>query len=230
MKRTVASLAILALLAGSALAGCAPAATPTAGETPTASASPATPTASASTAPPSATPGSPSAVPATPTPGPTAPEPTVGLVPFSCALPVSLPATVNRAQIVDVRVGTHGTGPSGYDRIVFEFQGSGIPEVTLRVGKPPFTFDPSGLPMSVCGRSFLVLVLHGGTGITPDGKVTYAGSTDFQPNFPALTEFKQAGDFEAVSEWVAGVSPVRVCQRVFVLKGPTRLVIDVQHP
>jgi len=225
MKRTVAGIAILAVLAGSALTGCAPAATPSVGATPTASATTASPSASAASSSPAA---------ATPTPGPTAPEPTVGLVPFSCALPVSLPATVNRAQIVDVRVGTHGAGPSGYDRIVFEFQGSGIPEVTLRVGAPPFTFDPSGLPMSVRGRSFLVLVLHGGTGITPDGKVTYAGSTDFQSNFPALTEFKQAGDFEAVSEWVAGLainsSPGVFCQRVFVLKNPTRLVIDLQHP
>jgi hypothetical protein len=216
MRRTVAGIAIATMLAG-----CAPAATPSAG---------ATPTASASTEPSSSTPASPSAAAATPTPGPTAPEPTVGLVPFSCALPVSLPATVDRAQIVDVRVGTHGAGPSGYDRIVFEFQRSGFPEVTLRAGTPPFTFDPSGLPMPVRGRSFLVLVLHGGTGITPGGTVTYAGSTDFQPNFPALTEFKQAGDFEAVSEWVAGVSLARVCQRVFVLTGPTRLVIDLQHP
>jgi hypothetical protein len=221
MKRPVAGIAILAALAGSALASCAPAATPSAG---------ATPTASANTASPSASAASPSPAAATPTPGPTAPEPTVGLVPFSCALPVSLPATVDRAQIVDVRVGTHGTGPSGYDRIVFEFQGSGIPDVTLRVGTPPFTFDPSGLPMTVRGRSFLVLVLHGGTGITPDGTVTYAGSTDFQQVFQQLIEFKQAGDFEAVSEWVAGVSQVRVCQRVFILKDPTRLVIDLQHP
>jgi hypothetical protein len=221
MKRTVAGIAILAVLAGSALAGCAPAATPSAGATPTASASP---------APASATPASPSAAAATPTPGPTVPEPTVGLVPFSCALPVSLPATVDRAQIVDVRVGTHGEGPSGYDRIVFEFQGSGIPEVTLRAGTPPFTYDPSGLPMQVSGRSFLVLVLHGGTGITPDGKVTYAGPTDFRPAGQQLIEFKQAGDFEAVSEWVAGVSQVRICQRVFVLKDPTRLVIDLQNP
>jgi hypothetical protein len=119
----------------------------------------------------------------------------------------------------------------GYDRIVFEFQGPGIPQVTLRAGTPPFTFDPSGLPMPVRGRTFLVLVLHGATGITPDGRVTYSGPTDFQPVFQTLIEFKQAGDFEAVSEWVAGLSiPTNACQRVFVLKGPTRLVIDLQHP
>jgi hypothetical protein len=225
MKRTVVGIAIMAVLAG-----CAPVATPSTAATPTASVSPAPP--SASPVPPSASPA-PSAA-ATETPGPTAPAPTVGLVPFNCALPVSLPATVDRAQIVDVRVGTHGTGPLGYDRIAFEFQGPGIPQVTLRSGTPPFTYDPSGLPMPVRGRSFLVLVLHGGTGLTPDGRVTYSGPIDFQPNFPALTEFKQAGDFEAVSEWVAGLainsSPGVICQRVFILKSPTRLVIDVQHP
>jgi hypothetical protein len=210
MKRTVATgIAVLALLAG-----CAPLALePSAQPTPTATASPvASSSATAATS-----------------PAPTAPEPTVGLAPFDCALPVKMPATVNRAQIADVRVGSHGSGSTGYDRIVFEFQGPGIPQVTLQAGKPPFTQDPSGLPLSVQGSSFLVLVLHGATGITPEGQMTYTGLTDFNPGFPALTEFKQSGDFEAVSEWVAGLTGP-ACHRVFVLTNPTRLVIDLQHP
>ena len=161
--------------------------------------------------------------------GSPAPEPTADLVPFDCALPASLPATVDRAQIADVRVGSHGAGPSGYDRIVFEFQGPGIPEVTLRAGTPPFTQDPSGFSLPVQGTSFLVLVLHGATAITPEGTMTYSGPTDFTPGFPALTEFKEAGDFEAVSEWVAGLTGPS-CHRVFVLQNPSRLVIDLQHP
>jgi hypothetical protein len=209
MKRTVATaIALLAVLAGCD-AGLVPIATPT----PTATASPT---------------ASPSATVAT-SPGPTAPEPTVGLAPFDCALPVQMPATVNRAQITDVRVGSHGPGATGYDRIVFEFQGAGIPEVTLKAGAPPFTHDPSGLPLPVQGSSFLVLLLHGATGITPEGQMTYTGLTDFKPGFPALTEFTQAGDFEAVSEWVAGLKAPS-CHRVFILKNPTRLVIDLQHP
>jgi hypothetical protein len=169
------------------------------------------------------------ASPASAAPGTPAPEPTAQLAQFDCSPSASLPATVDRAQIVDVRVGSHGSGASGYDRIVFEFQGSGIPEVTLRGGKPPFTKDPSGLPLPVRGTSFLVLVLHGGTAITPDGTMTYSGSTDFTPGFPALTEFVEAGDFEAVSEWVAGLGGPS-CHRLFVLTNPTRLVLDVQHP
>jgi len=166
---------------------------------------------------------------ATASPGSPAPEPTADLTPFNCNLPASLPATVDRAQILDVRVGSHGAGPSGYDRMVFEFKGPGIPKVTLRAGTPPFTQDPSGLPLPVRGSSFLVLVLHGATGITPEGTITYTGPTDFTPGLPALTEFRQAGDFEAVSEWVAGLAGPS-CHRLFVLQNPTRLVIDVQHP
>lgn len=197
------------------LVGCTPAASSPSGG------APATTTASV--------PSGPSAGPVTASPGSPALEPTAGLTPFDCALPASMPATVDRAQIADVRVGSHGTGPSGYDRIVFEFQGPGLPEVTLRAGTPPFTKDPSGLPLPVRGNAFLVLVLHGATAITPEGTMTYSGPTEFTSEFPALTELKEAGDFEAVSEWVAGLTGP-TCHRMFVLQAPTRLVIDVQHP
>lgn len=222
MYRSIATIVVGLIL----LTGCTAVATPPiAGASETAVAT--TPAA------PSANPSSPSASPssgaATASPGSPAPEPTVDLAPFACDLPASLPATIDRAQIVDVRVGSHGAGASGYDRMVFEFQGPGIPDVTLRAGTPPFTRDPSGLPLPVRGTSFLVLVLQGATGITPEGTMTYSGPTAFAPGFPTLTEFKQAGDFEAVSEWVAGLTGPS-CHRLFVLQNPTRLVIDLQHP
>lgn len=228
--RVIALAAILVV----ALAACTsrtgqPSETPSSGASQTASAAASASEATPSVSPPSSPTASPSAGPASAPPATPAPEPTAQLAQFDCDLPESLPATVDRAQIVDVRVGSHGSGSSGYDRIVFQFQGSGIPEVTLRAGTPPFTKDPSGLPLSVRGNSFLVLVLHGGTAVTPDGQMTYSGSTDFRPGFPALTEFTQAGDFEAVSEWVAGLTGPS-CHRLFVLKSPTRLVLDVQHP
>jgi germination protein M len=160
--------------------------------------------------------------------GSPAPEPTADLVPFDCAA-ASLPATVDRAQITDVRVGSHGSSPSGYDRIVFEFQGAGIPEVMLRAGTPPFSRDPSDLPLPVQGSAFLVLVLRGATAFTPEGTITYGGPTSFALGFAALTEFKEAGDFEAVSSWVAGLNGPS-CHRLLVLENPTRLVIDLQHP
>jgi hypothetical protein len=176
-----------------------------------------------------ASPGTASPTPApTPTATASAAEPTTALDPFDCELPASLPATIDRAQVVDVRVGTHPEGAPGYDRIVFEFE-DGIPEVDLREGTPPFTQDPSGLPLEVEGDAFLILVMHGATGVTPDGVMTYQGPTEFAPGFPTLTELKQAGDFEAVSEWVIGMTGA-ACHRLFTLDSPSRLVIDLQHP
>jgi hypothetical protein len=180
------------------------------------------------------TPGAPSPGTAAPTQAPTptatasAAEPTAALDPFDCELPVSLPATIDRAQIVDVRVGTHPEGAPGYDRIVFQFE-DGIPEVDLREGTPPFTQDPSGLPLDVAGDAFLILVMHGATGVTPDGVMTYHGQTEFAPGFLTLIELEQAGDFEAVSEWVLGMTGP-ACHRLFTLDSPSRLVIDLQHP
>ncbi len=135
-----------------------------------------------------------------------------------------------RAHISDVRVGAH----EGYDRIVFEFE-KGIPALDVKVGKPPFTKDPSGLPLKVDGERFLVFILRGGTAVTPNGRVTYDGRTNFRLDRPPLVQFVQAGDFEAQSEWVAGLTkPVGMtepgCIRVFALSDPDRLVIDLAAP
>jgi hypothetical protein len=89
--------------------------------------------------------------------------------------------------------------------------------------------DPSGLPLEVAGEAWLVIVFHGGTGVTPEGTQTYTGPTEFALNFPQVVEMKQAGDFEAVSEWVVGMHD-QACHRVEIRESPTRLLIDVQHP
>jgi hypothetical protein len=177
-------------------------------------------TAASSASPPAATP--------TPSAGQTATssEPTDGLGPFSCTFPQSLNGATDRAQISGLRGGAH----AGYDRIVFEFSGSGaagaIPAIELRVGTPPFTADPSGLPINVRGVSFLILALHGASMVDPDGNPTYTGTTDFKPGLPVLQELAMAGDFEAVSTWIAGLTGP-ACARVTVVGGPNRLVIDL---
>ena len=142
---------------------------------------------------------------------------------FSCSLPVSGAATVDRAQITDIRVAAH----DGYDRIVFEFA-AGLPEFTIAAAAPPFTLDPSGLPLDVGGSAFLSLVMHGGTTVTPDGMLTYSGPTDFKPALPMVVELVEAGDFEAVSSWYVGLT-AGPCIRVLTLADPSRLVIDIEH-
>jgi len=150
-------------------------------------------------------------------------EPTDDLGAFNCETPIEGVGTVERAQITDVRVGTH----DGYDRVVIEFD-EGIPPFALDEATPPLTADPSGMEIDVEGTAFWSLVLHGGTRVNLDGSMSYDGRTDITPDFPALAELVEAGDFEAVSSWYIGLHEA-TCARVLTLTDPSRLVIDIQH-
>lgn len=206
--RRLPLLVTVALTATLLLAACQPGASSV---SPTGSTSPSTqPTASASS-------------PA----GSSSSEPTASaaesLGPFTCSLPVAGTATIDRAQITDVRVAGH----DGYDRIVFEFA-AGLPEYSIASATPPFTRDPSGLPLAVAGSAFLSLVMQGGTAVTPEGTLTYSGPTDFSPALTTVSQLVEAGDFEAVSSWYVGLSGTS-CIRVLTLSNPSRLVIDIEH-
>jgi hypothetical protein len=154
------------------------------------------------------------------------PVPSEDIGSFSCDLPVVEDATVARAQIVDVRSGSH----DDYDRVVFEFA-DGLPEFTLDRATPPFTHDASGLPVDVEGTSFLRLTMRGGTKQMEDGTTSYDGPTDFDPGLAMLVDLVEGGDFEAQSTWYLGLNGP-ACVRVMQLVGEggsPRLVIDVEH-
>lgn len=148
--------------------------------------------------------------------------PSEDLGPFSCAFPIEERGTPVHTRIVDVRVGEH----DGYDRVVFEFD-DGIPEFVLSQAEPPYTEDPSGLPIEVGGESVLQLVLIGATRFDEEFEPTFE-ETEFAPGFPQLVHLIEAGDFEAVSSWYLGLSG-DACARVLTLDGPDRLVIDIEH-
>jgi hypothetical protein len=145
------------------------------------------------------------------------------LGPYSCAFPIEERGEPVHTHLVDVRVGTH----DGYDRVVFEFD-DGIPEYVLSRAEPPYTEDPSGLPLEVTGEAAWQLVMLGGTRVTPDHEVTYDGPLSFEPGYAKLVHLVEAGDFEAVSTWYIGLS-ADTCVRVLALDGPDRLVIDIEH-
>ena len=150
-------------------------------------------------------------------------EPTESLIPFACVPSATIASTTERAQITDVRVGTH----DGYDRVVFQFD-AGLPDVVVEGALPPFYADASGLEIEVTGSAFLKVTMHGATKVSPDGGVTYAGSTNFEPGFDRLVQLVEGGDFEAVSTWYLGLD-AGGCFRVLTLSDPSRLVIDIEH-
>ena len=153
------------------------------------------------------------------TPTPTAvPSATTGL--YTCVMPVTLPGTAagaNQAVPTAVRIGKH----TDYDRIVFEYSGTLIPALEISSVKPPFTRDPSNLPMTVAGSSFLRIRLEG-------VKSGVAGRTSFLVQFPTLTQVVRQGDFEAIQSWIAGLTKPG-CVHVSTLAAPARIVIDIQH-
>jgi hypothetical protein len=177
----------------------------------------ASPAASSPSAPPASAPAEPSVA-------PSAEASAEDLGPFTCELPIHVDATVARANIVDVRVGTH----DGYDRAVIAFS-DGLPEVFVERASPPFVQDGSGNPIDVQGTSFLRVTLRGGTKQMDDGSSSYEGPRDFQTEFPMLVHFVEGGDFEAQSTWYVGLA-AEACARVLALGGDEpRLVIDVEH-
>lgn len=162
-----------------------------------------------------------------PTPAPSAssaltsppPEPS-GTV-FVCGSSVLAKTTSTSVGISDVRIGSH---PGAYDRIVFEFNGSGRPQLTVAPATPPFVEDASGQPVNVPGRLFLSLKLFGASGYP-----TYSGPSSFMPDYANLEALVNTGDYEGYVTWIAGLQGP-ACYHVSTLSGPTRIVVDVEEP
>jgi len=137
----------------------------------------------------------------------------------ACELPSVTPGTTDRAQLTAVRIGSH----DGYDRVVFELAGGGTPAVELAAAKPPFVHDASGLPLQVDGAAFVRIVLRGASGAG-----TYGGPAAFSPHYSQLRTLVEAGDYEMVNSWIAGLEGP-ACPRVSLLTDPTRVVVDFPH-
>jgi hypothetical protein len=121
--------------------------------------------------------------------------------------------------LTDVRAGGH----TGFDRVVFEFQGA-VPE--HRVGYvDQLVQDGSGRPVTVAGAADLEVVFQGANAHRQDGTPTISPRR-FSTGLPAVKEVAQIGDFEAVVSYGIGVDRKRPI-KVSTLSNPSRLVIDV---
>jgi hypothetical protein len=122
-----------------------------------------------------------------------------------------------------VRAGQH----ADYDRVVFEFDGSQLPGYRLEYVDKPIIQCGSGDPTPVAGQGWLQVTLTPARGHDDKGQATVA-ERELKPSLPVLLELERTCDFEGEVTWVLGnKSPKKY--RVMELRGPTRLVVDVQH-
>jgi len=155
-----------------------------------------------------------------PSPSPSA-FPTASAAPFQCGTtygPITQSGPVV-ANVSNVATGSH----AGYDRITITF-GNGAPtsvEVQTQANAT-FTKDPSGQSVTLRGDHGLLLTIRGA-----DAHTTYSGPTDFKTGYSKLLEAQQVQDYEGVVQWGIGLSG-NTCYRVYLLKGPDRVVIDAQ--
>lgn len=203
-------VAVVSFVSALALVGCT-------GESPP---SPSVTTTTASPSPVSTTPA-PTTSPASPTASPSAPVP-AGFSLDGRTSPTFPDLGGDLGGIGRVRVGHH----EGYDRVVWEFPGSGRPTYKVHYVDEPLA-DGSGDPVSVEGDAY-VEVLVTTVGIPPDGT---RRPPDAAASALAGTVIAQAhaiyGGFEGYGQAFIGVRDEQRPLRVTTLTNPTRLVVDV---
>lgn len=127
------------------------------------------------------------------------------------------------ALLTAVRTGQQ----DNFDRIVFEFAGSQLPNYHVEYVDKPVRSCGSGDVVPLRGDAWLEIRFMPANAHNEQGEPTVK-TREMAPNHKVVKELKATCDFEAEVEWVAGLaSPNKY--RVRELKNPTRLVVDVKH-
>jgi hypothetical protein len=137
---------------------------------------------------------------------------------------VVAPSTAHATALLDrVAVGQH----EGYDRVVFQFRGEGLPGYRVEYVAPPLKEDGSGNPVQVAGNAFVVVRMEPASGFdlnTGEGELVYKGPKRL-PGASVVKEVVRTGDFEAVLSWAVGLES-KVPFRVTTATAPSRLIVD----
>jgi hypothetical protein len=122
----------------------------------------------------------------------------------------------------DLRVGVN----AGFDRVVLEFAGTSVPGYRVEYVDGAQQCG-SGDAVRVAGDGTLAITLRGTQAHDERGQATVS-PRERRLQMPLIKEYELSCDFEGVTQVVLGVaSPNRY--RVTELKGPTRLIVDVQQ-
>lgn len=150
--------------------------------------------------------------------------------PSRTADPAPAPAKVEKPAGPDIGVvvlrEVRAAGQRGFDRVVFEFAGNGVPG--YRVGYVDgATQCGSGEAVELAGQAWLQVQLTPARAHTEAGEPTVR-DRERRLDLPALQELESTCDFEADVTWVLGLAS-RKTFRVQELGNPARLVIDIEH-
>ena len=146
----------------------------------------------------------------------------------ACRAPVVAPAPAgvsrprSRPRLNDVRVGRHDR--ADFDRVVFDL--TDVPGYRVHRVRE-VTADGSGRPLTMRGRSFLLVRLEPAAAHVGAGRPTSAPRRIVR-SFPQLREVRRVGDFEGVATYALGLRATSDF-RVSTLTSPARVVIDVAH-
>jgi hypothetical protein len=125
-------------------------------------------------------------------------------------------------RVVNLRYGHH----ERFDRVVIRLRDA-LPGGSTRYQRN-FTYDGSGDPVPIRGRSGISLALTPAYAHNDDGEDIYDGPRLVRPRLQTLKALAITGDFEGVVSFAFALTH-RAPYRVFTLKAPRRLVIDFAH-
>lgn len=136
------------------------------------------------------------------------------------ASPKSLPQTAVLQSVDSIAC-------SGFDRVVFTFDGDSTPGYYVAYIDTPVTECGSGRVVPVAGEGFLEIRMTPARAHTEEGKTTIV-ERNRMTDHPNIRQLVDTCDFEGNVTWVLGVNAPNA-YRVVELTGPPRLVLDVKH-
>ena len=146
-------------------------------------------------------------------------------VPSDAAPKIAEATRDSAVTVTDLRIGQH----DGYDRVVYEFGGTGTPGWDVRYVDAAVQ-DASGNDIAVAGTSILEVRITGSAYPFDSGVTEYAGPDPLtEPTATTVAEVHMATLFEGVTQSFIGVNGDRPAFTVTALTGPTRVVVDIAN-
>ena len=137
--------------------------------------------------------------------------------------PASAPASAEAPPVTPTLVTIRASHQAGFDRIVYEFQG-GLPSSRQVRYVHRLISDGSGRRVRIAGRAVLEVRFENAVAHDAQGETVLKRKAFALPNIMTTV---RAGDFEGVTTYGIGLAK-RTPFRVFTLKNPSRVVIDVR--